>query len=65
MTEREAIEAFDGLRKAYRKLKPGDDTKARRRLLIGHVLPDSLGTPFLWALGTLHSVFEEMDRWEQ
>ena len=64
MTEREAIEVFDGLRKAYRKLKPGDDMKALRTLLIGHVLPDSLGTPFSSALGTLRYVFEEMDRWE-
>lgn len=64
MTEREAIEVFDGLRKAYRKLKPGDDMKALRTLLIGHVLPGSLGTPFTSALGSLRSVFEETDRWE-
>jgi hypothetical protein len=62
MTDREAIEVFDGLRKAYRKLKPRDDMKALRTLLIGHVLPGSLGTPFTSALGTLRSVFEEMDR---
>ena len=55
---------FDGLGKAYRKLKPGDDMKALRTLLTGHVLPDSLGTPFSSALGALRSVFEEMDRWE-
>ena len=64
MTEREAIEVFDGLRKAYRKLEPGDDMNALRALLVGHVLPDSLGTPFSSALGTLRSVFDEIDRWE-
>jgi hypothetical protein len=64
MTEREAIEVFDELRKTYRKLKPGGDVKALRTLLIGHVLTDSLGTPFSSALGALRSVLEEMDRWE-
>jgi hypothetical protein len=53
MTEREAIEVFDGLRKAYRKLKPGDDMKALRTLLIGHVLPDGLGIPFLLGSGNV------------
>ena len=59
MTELEAIEVFDGLRKAYSKLKPGDDMKALRTLLISHVLPDRLGTPFFSALERLRSTSEE------
>jgi hypothetical protein len=53
-----------GQHRAAPALKPGDDMTALGALLIGHVPPDSLGTPFSSALGTLRSVFEEMDRWE-
>jgi len=65
MTEREAIKVFDGLRKAYRARKPGDDLRALHALLTAHVLPSALGPPCSSALETLRAVFGEIDKWEK
>jgi hypothetical protein len=64
MTETEAIKVFDGLRKAYRAIEPGDDRRALQALLIGRVVPGALGTSFTLALETFRLAFGEIDRWE-
>ena len=64
MTEREAIKVFDGLRKAYRAFKPGEEVRALNALLIAHVLPPALGMPLSSAFLVLHAVFDEIDKWE-
>lgn len=45
MTEVEAIRVFDGLRKEYRAMKPGDDRRALQALLTARVVPGGLGHP--------------------
>ena len=68
VTEREAIEVFDGLRKAYRSLEQsGNQVVAQNVLSNSHVIPSSM----IWgpgslpsALGTLRAVFDAIDAWE-
>ena len=55
MTEREAIAVFDGLRKAQRSLKPGDDLRAPHTLLSACILPSALGESVSSALGALRT----------
>jgi hypothetical protein len=64
MTERDAIAVFDGLRKAQRSLKPGDDLRALHTLLTAHILPSALGESVSSAFGTFRTVFNEIDNWE-
>ena len=64
MTEREAIKVFDGLRKAYRSIKPGEQVPAQNALAQTRVIPSALLGPFVSALGTLRAVFDEIDNWE-
>jgi hypothetical protein len=64
MTEVEAIRVFDGLRKEYRAMKPGDDRRALDTLLTAHVVPGGLGTSITLALETFRLTFAEIDRWE-
>jgi hypothetical protein len=64
MTEKEAIRVFDGLRKEYRAMKPGDDRRALHALLTAHVVPGGLGTSITLALETFRLAFDEIDRWE-
>jgi hypothetical protein len=64
MTEREAINAFDGLRKAFRSIKPGEQVAAQNVLARTHVIPSGLLQDFVSALGTLRAVFDEIEKWE-
>lgn len=64
MTQREAINVFDGLRKAYRSIKPGEQVWAQNALAQTHVIPSGMLGSFVVALGTLRAVFDEIDNWE-
>ena len=64
MTEREAIKVFDGLRKAFRSIKPGEQVPAQNVLARTHVIPSALLQPLVSALGNLRAVFDEIDKWE-
>lgn len=64
MTDREAIDVFDGLRKAFRAFKPAEDVQALGALTSTHVLSSSLGGSFSSALATLRAVFDAIDNWE-
>jgi len=65
MTEREAINVFDGLRKAFRSIKPGEQVRAQNTLYRTHVIPSAVLQDLVSALGALRAVFDEMDKWEE
>jgi hypothetical protein len=64
MTEREAINVFDGLRKAFRSIRPGEQAPAQNTLARNHIIPSALLQDFVSALGTLRAVFDEIEKWE-
>ena len=64
MSEREAINVFAELRKAFRSIKPEEQVSAQNILARAHVIPSALLQPFVSALGNLRAVFDAIDKWE-
>jgi hypothetical protein len=64
MKEQDAVRVFEGLGRAYKQIKHGDELRALHALLASNVLPSELGATCSSALTTLRSVCEQLADWK-